>query len=76
MSVERDTRLKGRFSNAGRLFVHASQSKPHYRKLKSGPPSGVPRSAIPIIEYLKNFDDMPLILKKWSAKECQVDRQT
>ena len=38
MSVERDTRLKERFSNAGRLFVHAAQSKPHYRKLKSGPP--------------------------------------
>lgn len=41
MSVERDTRLKERFSNAGRLFVHAAQSKPHYRKLKSGPPNEV-----------------------------------
>ena len=40
---------------------------------------GVPRSAkwsaIPIIEFLKNIDDMPLIYKKWSAKECQMDRQ-
>ena len=61
MSEEKETRLKERFSKAGRLFIHVVQSKPHYWRLKSGPPSGVPRSAIPIIEYLKNFDDMPLI---------------
>ena len=38
MSVEKETRLKERFSKAGRLFIHVVQSKPHYWKLKSGPP--------------------------------------
>lgn len=61
MSEEKETRLKERFSKAAHLLLHATQPKPHYWKLISGPPSGVPRSAIPIIEYLKNFDDMPLI---------------
>lgn len=45
MSEEKETRLKERFSKAAHLLLHATQPKPHYWKLISGPPSGVPRSA-------------------------------
>lgn len=38
MSLERGAQLKESFSKAVHLLLHIAQSKPHYWKLKSGPP--------------------------------------